>query len=421
LGETVIPVGLPLEPRHTADLSSGAQVEKSATQIPRLLIVPPRCTSPLVDAQDHQIARSLVTDVTISLCRSRFYDVVAPHSARRLTDGPSWEELVPADYVVVTDVVLSQRALPVALLTIDVIATIADRRVFRSEVELHPGTLQTIHDNFCAVLADKICGEIGAHELRQYRRTGAASAYVHYLLAMQRGDRNDLRSLIKAQRSLLRSIQLSPDFVPSLAQLARTKTLEWLELGSADRTLLQEAQHLARRAHSYEPRDSAALREIGHAALYLHDLEGAWEHFEAAHELAPNHADLLVDQADALTHLSRHDEAEAKICRALSLNPLAPDDYYWIGGAGRFFRGEYRQALARLTAMQSPGLALRLMAACAAMLNDTESAAIYREQALMRDPSFTVDKWQSLYPAPDGEDTAHYLNALILAGFSRGT
>lgn len=406
---------------YSTDLSSGEPAGKAAARIPRLLIVPPNCQSPLVDAQDHQIARSLVTDVTISLCRSRLYDVVAPYSAMRVTSGPAWVEMVPADYVVVTDVVLANKTLPVALLSIDVIATGSDKRIYRSEVELHQGTLQSIHDNFCSILADKICGEIGAHELRKYRRTGAASAYVHYLLAMRRGDRNDLRSLVKAQRSLLRSVQLSPDFVPSLAQLARTKTLEWLELGSHDRALLHEAQHLARRAHSYEPYDSASLREIGHAALYLHDLEGAWEHFEAAHDLAPNHADLLVDQADALTHLSRHDEAEAKISRALSLNPLAPDDYYWIGGAVSFFRGEYKQALARLQAMQSPGLALRLMAACSAMLNDTESANLYREQALARDPSFTVDKWQSLYPAPNGDDTAHYLNALILAGFSRGT
>ncbi|CAN7468910.1 hypothetical protein LJR016_003100 [Devosia sp. LjRoot16] len=403
------------------DLSQppGTVAERTTGTIPRLLIVPPRHSSPLVDVQDHKIALSLVTDVTLSLCRSRLYDVIAPHSAMKLTSGPIWEEMLPADYVVLTDVVLCQRELPFALMSIDVVATGLGRRIYRSEVELRSGALQGIHDSFCAVLVDKICGEIGAYELQQYRRTGAASAYVHYLIAMQRRDRNDLNSLLRAQKSLERSIQLSPDFAPALAQLARTKTLEWLERGSADRTLLHEARHLAQRAYGYEPNDSASLREIGHATLYLHDLAGARELFEAAHEFAPNHADLLVDQADVLTHLSRHDEAEAKISRALSLNPLAPDDYYWIAGAVSFFRGEYRQALTRLSAMESPGLALRLMAASAAMLHDKQAAAAYREQALARDPGFTVEKWQSLYPAPNPDDTAHYLNALLLAGFSR--
>lgn len=406
----------------TTDLSHPRETSSSQNTgtIPRLLIVPPRHSSPLVDAQDHKIAHSLVTDVTLSLCRSSLYEVIAPHSAMKVTSDPIWEEMLPADYVVLTDVVLCQKGLPVALMSIDVIATALGRRIYRGEVELRSGALQSIHDSLCAVLAARICGEIGAHELQQYRRTGASSAYVHYLIAMQRRDRNDLQSLLRAQKSLLRSIQLSPDFAPALAQLARTKTLEWLERGSEDRTLLHDARHLALRAYGYEPNDSAALREIGHAALYLHDLPSAYAHFDAALELAPNHADLLVDQADVLTHLSRHDAAEAKISRALSLNPLAPDDYYWIGGAVSFFRGEYQQALARLSAMESPGLALRLMAACAAMLNDKEMAAAYRDQALARDPQFTVGKWQSLYPAPKPDDTAHYLNALLLAGFPRG-
>src|SRR5690606_18655033 len=136
---------------------------------------------------------------------------------------------------------------------------------------------------------------------------------------------------------------------PALSQLARTMTLEWLERGSTDFSLLYEALHLAQRAIGYEPGDGASLREIGHATLYLRDLDRALSSYQAAQELAPNHADLLADQADVLTHLSRHDAAEAMIQRAFSLNPLAPDDYYWIGGAVSFFRGDYQQALDRLT------------------------------------------------------------------------
>ena len=159
------------------------------------------------------------------------------------------------------------------------------------------------------------------------------------------------------------------------------------------------------------------MREIGHASLYLLDLDAALKHYQAARALAPNHADLLADEADGLTHLSRHEDAEGKISRALSLNPLAPDDYYWIGGAVSFFRGRYGEALARLGAMRAPGHALRLMAACAAMNGDPELATDYRRRALERDPTFAVDKWQSLYPEPDRADTDHYLHALRLAGF----
>jgi Tfp pilus assembly protein PilF len=405
-----------LEPKvQVSAVEPKAPAERSG--VPRLLIVPPLEQPSVIDAQDQVIARSLVADITLTLCRSRLYEVIAPFTALQLADGHFGVEAVPADYVVLTNVGLAWGALQYPSLSIEVVATGSGNRIYQSEVGLHSGTLLNVHYSFCSVLVDQICGQIGTQEILRLRRTGSASAYVHYLMAMKRNDRTDLVSLLRAQKSLERSLRLSPDFVPALSQLARTKTLEWLELGSTDRTLLDEALHLAQRGNQYEPADSASLREIGHATLYLRDLDAALASYEAAQDLAPNHADLLADRADVLTHLSRHDEAEAMISRAFSLNPLAPDDYYWIGGAVSFFRGEYRQALDRLTTMRSPGLALRLMAASAAMNGDRDAARSYREMALARDPSFTVDKWTSLYPEPDKADTDHYLNALKLAGF----
>lgn len=388
------------------------------TSPPRLLILPPRRSAQVTDPRDAELACALIVDVTIALCRSRLYDVIAPFTAQQLASAPSSSQQIPADYVVRTEVFPCTGPVPLSLLRVEIFAGHSGDRVWMGEVELRSGELQDLHHLLSSRLADEVCGRIGIEELRQFRRTGAASAYIHYLLATRREGRNDLASLLLAQKSLTRSIQLAPDFVPALSHLARTKTLEWLERGNEDRDLLREASNLAHRAHRYEPTDSASLREIGHAALYQHDLAAALEHYEAAQSLAPNHADLLADQADVLTHMSRHAEAEALISRALSLNPLAPDDYYWIGGAVCFFMGDYQRALGRLTTMRSPGLALRLMAACAAMSGDVETAASYREQALARDPSFTVSKWGSLYPEPDKADTAHYLSALKLAGFA---
>ena len=392
-------------------------VAGSSSGIPRLLILPPREQAPLVDPLDRELCRSLVADITLTLCRSRLYEIVAPFTALQLADGAAGQERVRADYVVDTALVPSRQPTQYPSLSIEVLATATRRQIYRGEVELHSGALLGLHASFCRVLVDSICGQIGTEEIVRFRRTGSASAYVHYLMAMRRSDRTDLASLLRAQKSLERSLRLSPDFVPALGQLARTRTLEWLERGNTDFGLLYEALHLAQRAIGYEPGDGASLREVGHASLYLRDLGTALSSYQAAQELAPNHADLLADQADVLTHLSRHDEAEAMIQRAFSLNPLAPDDYYWIGGAVSFFRGDYQQALDRLTTMRSPGLAMRLMAASAAMLGDHDRARSYRQTALDKDPSFTVDKWTSLYPEPNAGDTARYLDALRLAGF----
>ena len=402
-----------------APVSPAREGVKPDAGVPRILILPPTADSPNYDPLDIDLARSLVTDITLTLCRSRLYEVVAPFTARRLANQPAGIAAANADYHVRTALLPPGDEQPYGMLRLELTAAKTDRTLYCDEIEFHTGTLINMHYGICSMLAERLCGRIARSEIGRFRRTGAASAYVHYLLGMKRGDRTDLPALLRAQKSLARSVQLSPDYVPALSQLARTKTLEWLERATPDRTLLGEAKHLAERGQLYEPNDSASLREIGHASLYLLDLDGALAHFEAAEVSAPNHADLLVDQADALTHLSRHDEAEAKIARALSLNPLAPDDYYWIAGAVSFFRGRYSEALDRLTAMQSPGHAFRLMAAAAAMGEDSDAAAFYRERALARDPGFTVDKWTSLYPEPSATDTAHYMQALRLAGFPK--
>lgn len=384
--------------------------------------MPPASGPEGFDPLEMCIARSLVHDVSLTLCKSRLYEVIAPFTARRLAGSRDLAAFpaVASDFQVRTQVNPSLSRDLYAVLSLDLVVTRTGESIYRHEVELQSALLLDVHYLLGAMLTEQICGKIARQEIFEFRRTGAPpSAYVHYLIAMDYADRKDLASLRRAQRSLIRSSRLAPDYVPALSQLARTKTLEWLERGSPDRTLLTEARHLAERAQLYDPTNSASLREIGHAALYLHDLDTALASFEAAQNFAPNHADLLADQADVLTHASRHDEAEAKIARAFALNPLAPDDYYWVGGAISFFRGRYDEALNRLTTMQSPGLALRLMAACAAMNDNPEAAARYRNGALQRDPTFTVEKWTSLYPQPNKADTELYLHALRLAGFPR--
>lgn len=385
--------------------------------IPSLVVLPPLRVDKSIDPRELTLAQSLVRDLTLTLCRTRHFTVIAPFTARQLAGIPSDLHRVPIpDYQVRTDLVRGQTATARPLLSIEIL-TADGRSIYRNEIELFSGGLLDLHFGLCSILAEQIAGQIAQEEMLQFRRTGAASAYVHYLFAMEYEERIELRTLLRAQKALKRSIQLAPDYVPALSQLARTMTLEWLERADQDRTLLKEAKHLAERANHYDPADSGSLREIGHAALYLHDLELALASYEAAGVSAPNHADLLADQADVLTHASRSDEAEPRIARALALNPLAPDDYYWIGGAVSFFRGRYEEALTRLQAMKSPGLALRLMAACAAMIDDRLAADAYRLRALERDPTFRLEKWVSLYPQPSKTDTDHYLAALKLAGF----
>lgn len=399
--------------RH--NVSKPAPAGAVGTGAPRILVLPPQAEHKGMEPLQLTLACSMLADITLTLCRSRRYQVIAPYTAKQLVHEACSE--VEVDYRVVSRLLESRAPGGYPRLSVDLVATGRSGTLYYDEIQLIPGTLLELHFALSATVADRISGHVARQELFKFRRSGAASAYVHYLIAMEHSDRTDLASLLRSQKSLKRSVQLSPDYVPALSQLARTMTLEWLARGDQDRALLIEAQRLAQRAQSYDPEDSGSLREVGHAALYLHDLDTALDCYEKADRTAPNHADLLADHADALAHASRFEEAEAKIVRALELNPLAPDDYYWVGGAVSFFRGRYEEGLIRLTTMRSPGAAVRMMAACAAMSGDKAAAAAYRDLAVKRDPGFRVDNWTSLYPQRDQRDAEHYLHALRLAGF----
>ena len=57
---------------QSASAALGGQAK--APGIPRLLVIPPHDLSHAADAQDLELARSLVTDLTLTLCRSHFYE-----------------------------------------------------------------------------------------------------------------------------------------------------------------------------------------------------------------------------------------------------------------------------------------------------------------------------------------------------------
>jgi tetratricopeptide (TPR) repeat protein len=200
--------------------------------------------------------------------------------------------------------------------------------------------------------------------------------------------------------------------------MARTLSLEWLLLGRSDRDLLHEARRLASRAVQLDPLSAVGHRELGHASMYLGDLDESEEHFAVALDRAPHHADILADRADILVHGSRMGEAKQRIDEAIALNPLAPDDYRWISGSVEFFLENYDASLAQLRAMQDKSMVDRLMAAAAAMAGDMQAATFHRDQWLARYPDFRVKDFAAFMPHRSSADIDHFVAALSKAGFA---
>jgi DNA-binding SARP family transcriptional activator/TolB-like protein len=384
--------------------------------LPKIILIPPE-PSVVLSRADMQLAQSLITDITLQLCRTRRFAMFAPFTARQLALSDPLAAAAPygVDYLVSTSIFPGASA---PRLAFSLVATDTQQILVADEIALQRDRLLTTQATLSSIVASAISEGVAGAELHRYHATGAASAYVRFLLGANLMHNSDLSILRRSRRHMAQALRLAPDYVPALSGLARTLSIEWLLLGRADRDLLHEAKRLAGRAVELDPLNASGHRELGHASMYLGDLDASEEHFEQALDRAPHHADIMADRADILVHGSRMKEAKQRIDQAIALNPLAPDDYRWISGSAEFFLGDYNTAMIQLRAMRDPSRVDRLMAAAAAMAGDVETAHFYRDQFLTRYPDFKVKNFASFMPHRSKADVDHYVFALTKAGFA---
>lgn len=404
-------VSLPAKPAEAP-----RQVAPTSRSLPTVILIPPE-HSALVAASDMHLAQSLITDITLQLCRTRQFAMFAPHTARQLAPADPLAAAAPygLDYLISTSLF---PGLSAPRLAFSLIATDTQQILVADEIELRQDRLLAAQETLSSILASTISDGIASAELQHYRTTGAASAYVRFLLGTSLMHSSDLSILRRSRRHLTQALRLAPDYVPALSGMARTLSLEWLLLGRTDRELLHEAKRLAGRAVQLDPLSAVGHRELGHASMYLGDLDESENHFEVALDRAPHHADIMADRADILVHSSRMKQAKQRIDQAIALNPLAPDDYRIISGSAEFFLENYAAALAQLRAMQDHSLVDRLMAAAAAMAGDMDAAAFHRGQWMARYPDFRIKDYATFMPHRSAANVDHFVSALAKAGFS---
>ncbi len=399
----VFPGRLPAStsPRQEAIRSAG-------TMLPKIVVLPPNEIA--MTAGDKVVSRALVTEVTLSLCRMRTFAMFAPYTARQIMSDDSMLQasMLGADYLVQTEIMAGSR-LSFSLLRLET------RQILFADI-VSLDAAESAASEMGQAIATSVAQQIASTETYEFRTTGAASAYTHYILGCERL-RYDLPSIRKARKHFTRALDLFPYFAPAKAMLARTLNMEWLVLARPETDLLHEALAIAKEATAIDPLGPAGNWETGHALLYLQRIDESFSHVERARMRAPHLADLLSDEADILVHLGEGEQAQERIELALSLNPLAPDDYYWVKGSAEFISADYRGALATLGRMADRTPVARLMAASAAMIGELGLARAYKEVWLDRYPNFRIADWVKVIPVKKPEVVERTTEAMRRAGF----
>lgn len=383
--------------------------------LPRILILPPMDDDP--DAALTKIAAGLVDDVTFSLCRMRTMAVIAPHTARIISrEGRNAPVALDVDYVLFTRL-LPGAAADERRFGFSLARTANEEILLGDYLRFRTADLPARHADLARVVAAHVASGVERTERQSFRSTGTPSAYLHFLMGQDRMRSLDLPDIRAARKSFREALELAPRFSPAMSMIARTLSIEWLLRNGADDELLAASQAMAQRAVEADPLDPGGYRELGNAALYRQDLEAMLSHHAEARDRAPHHADVLLDNADALVHASRYKEARPIIQLAMSLNPLPPDDYPWVASTIEFFERNFDGALNYALSMKNPEPLGRFIAASAFQLGDREKARHWRDRMMERHPDFRVAQWGAIVPIHDPADRAFAIDVMRDAGF----
>jgi DNA-binding SARP family transcriptional activator/TolB-like protein len=381
---------------------------------PRITVLPPL---PL-GGQDygHQLAVSLIEDVTIGLCRSKALSVVAPHTAWELSQSGKRSLLreFRIDYAVETHL---QNRGGEFVLGVKLVDAMSRSILWMQRYELDKDAIARQYSNLPVRIILTLVDRVERAELARYETQPDPTAYQIYLLGQRHARTLDLPSVRRARRHFKAALGACSEFVPAISALGRTYQQEWLLMARGDRELLDEAERLARMSIEVDPDDARGYRELANCALFGGRFDESLTAFAQAEECNPQYADLLADLADALVHSCDAATGLQKISSAIELNPLCPDYYWWTAGGANFHLRRYDDAIACMSRMRDKSPAFRLIAASHAMLGNKEEAAQFVRKTKDIHPDFRVSGWLSILPIRDREYAQHYEQSLREAGF----
>jgi TolB-like protein len=387
----------------------------SRPHLPRLLLLPPRRPD---EQRNWALISSLIEDVTIGLCRIRTMAIVAPYTARRIAAMAAEEIDLLRQYDVsyVLETRFQERTGEAALYA-TLVHVAGDEVLWSETFRGHPDDFPNTYGELVARIVLETAGSIERKELAKIHTVSKPTAYQNYLLGQHSLSVADLPGIRRARKFFRAALHDTSEYASAIAGLARTEHLEWLLTARGDEELLLSAEAHARDAIRIGADDAGGYHQLGVAKLYQGQFFESMEAFLEAESRAPSHADLMADHADTLVHAADPILALDKIKRAIELNPLCPDLYWWTAAGANFFLEEFGEAIACIGRMADQAKAGRLAAAAYAMLGDQRNAKREMRRTLAIYPDFTVDDWLKKVPIREKWKMDMFRDGLRRSGF----
>jgi TolB-like protein len=364
---------------------------------------------------NRELLAALFEDIANELSRYRTFTVLAPHSAKAVVHRSG----VPQDNSVLkADFAISGFVKPGSDVTLAIRMTDCRREsiVWAAEYAAGSNELVRTFRTLSAQIASTLAAELEREMLGSVNLDRDGQAYLHYLQGQNLLKDCTLPGLRRARRTFRQSARFDPDFALPNGRIAQTYYLEWLIRGGSEPELLLKARQYARKATTLDPGAAIGFWINAIVDLYQRNFDAAAEQFAEAEALSPNSADLLVEHADALGHLGQADLGWRKFERAIELNPLPPDHYWWAGASIAFCQERYETAIELCGRMKNAEPAVRLLAASHALLGQEPEARAYGRRIKEMYPSQPAGEIIKVAPTRVEKVGSQFLKGLRIAG-----
>jgi DNA-binding SARP family transcriptional activator len=247
---------------------------------------------------------------------------------------------------------------------------------------------------------------------------GSRVAYRFTLEALRLLNAIDLPSIRRARRLLKSAQTIAPDFVPTIAALARSHVMEWLVRAPFEVAPLEFAEQFAKQAIAISPDDYRGYHELGLVRVYRRRLDDGIECLNRAATLCPEDRGVCADLADALVFNGQSREAIAMLDDLVRSFDPGGDYIRWVLAGAHFAREDYGATLLQIKQMSNPAPAFRISAASRALMGDISGARRVMKASMDFNPNFDLRAWMAMAPCRNKDFVQRYTEGLRIAGFS---
>lgn len=372
------------------------------------------------DPADKHLCDGMAADIVTNLSRFRDLTVIARHSSFMLQQaglGSSDVAAALGTRYVVTGTM--QRGGQHIRVRIHLVEAESCTTVWAHHYDGRLDEIFDFQDDVTSQIVSQLFVQICTVERQKLsrRHTPGLEAYGLILRAQELIRLYQRETNTHALRLFEQAAQLDPGYGRAFAGLSRAFNLAWRYRWHDDPpACLAKALELARTAIEADPADSRGYRELGFALLYHRQHDASLAAYRRAQELNANDADMLIEYADALSYGGDPDQALSLIDKAFRLNPMAPDQYYWVMGDVTFALGRYGDTLEALSRMRDPTQGLRLRTSSLAHLDQMDEARDAARQLRAHDPDFNLAHWATVPPHRNPEARNRLIDGLRKAG-----